>query len=499
MRRLIAGLLAGLMLVSIALPVRAADYHAPKSQEYLLRGTTVIDVSDALVRRYGEAKAVEKVLENDSRYYNLIHFISAYFMAHKLDSFARGGSFATESFERSADGKTKVHFKGLIGGRNDLVEKMEGKELFRSGTRFLVPFPVDVEGMPEHDWYEFKPDAFEGELVQVPMTIRAEQNVGDSYPDYRRLFEDGVLTISIFYGFDGGDEEFPGGEDLTVAKEFYQAITQAAKRLAFSDPVDEHFGRIKNATTFTRTLEVDMGDGKREVEVRLKLFYRKSPKVKYHFRKELKTADVVIYDGHSSYGGGFQLSSSLYFANPEDTEALDAEMRREHTADKYQIYFMNGCHTYGYYPDMFYDLLTKKDTRNLDVITTINPASFADSVKTDVKMVNLICSLVPGIKRPQHRPRSWAEITGALNAGLTGPTYYGVHGISDNPRTAYGTARTMLAAAPRAGLRLGLELPVLRDLDALADLTPAAAQPAASGFWKSFRGARALYTIPGGK
>lgn len=490
MRRLFAVLFAGLLIGSPAVPARAADYHASHSREYLLHGTTVIDVSDALVRRYGEARAVEKALEDDNRYYNLIHFISAYFMAHEMDTFARGYSFKTESFERAADGRATVKFRGEVAGRLDLIEKMDSRGLFRSRARFLVPFPVDVEGMAEHDWYEFDATAFEGELAQVPLTIRPEAIAPDAYPDYRRLFEDGVLTISIFYGFDGGDEDRPGGEDLAVARQFYQAITQAAKRLAFSDPVDEHFGRIKNSTTFTRAILVDEGEGPRSVEVRLKLFYRKSPRVKWHFRQELKNADVVIYDGHSSYGGGFQLSPTLYFANPEDTEALDVEMRREHTPEKYQIYFMNACHTYGYYPDMFFELLSSKDTSNLDVVTTINPADFADSVKTDVKMINLLTSLVPGIRKPLHRARSWGEICQSLNAGLAGPTYYGVHGIVDNPKTAYGQGRHTLTAMPRAGLRLGLELPVLRALDALA----IGEQPAGGAFWRSFaRGKRQIY------
>lgn len=492
MRRLFAGLVVGLLFASTAVPARAADYHASRSREYLLSGTTVIDVSDALVKRYDEAKAVEKALEDDSRYYNLIHFISAYFMAHKMDTFARGFSFKTEGFERAAGGRTTVRFRGEVAGRLDLIDKMEAKGLFRPGRRFLVPFPVDVDGMAEHDWYEFDPDAFGGELVQVPLSIRPAANAPDAYPDYKRLFEDGVLTISVFYGFDGGDEDRPGGEDLVVARQFYEAITQAAKRLAFSDPVDEHFGRIKNSTTFTRTILANQGEGPKPVEVRLKLFYRKSPRVKWHFRQELKHADVVIYDGHSSYGGGFQLSRSLYFANPEDTEALDVEMRREHTPEKYQIYFMNACHTYGYYPDMFYELLSQKDTSNLDVVTTINPADFADSVKTDVKMINLLTALVPRIRKPLHHARSWGEICESLNAGLAGPTYYGVHGILDNPTTAYGEGHRTLTAMPRAGLRLGLELPTLHTLDVLAGLE----QPSGGGFWRSFKTGRALHAIP---
>lgn len=478
----------------------AADYFALASREYALRGSTVIDVPAGLIKRMGEARAVERALDNDNRYYNLIHFISAFFQNHKLDSFGRGDSFRTERFTRMADGRYQVHFFGEIGGRDDLLDKMQAKALFRTGHRFLVPMPADVDGMSEHAWYDFRPQDFDGEVVQVPVSIGPEPlNRGDVYPDYRRLFEDGLLTISVFYGYDGGDEDTgeAGGNDLDVAKQFYETITREAHRLEFSDPVHEHFGKVRNSTTFTRTMLVDAVEGSRPVEVRLKLFYRRSPKVKYHFRKELKEADVVIYDGHSSYGGGFQLSSSLYFANPDDTGSLDGEMVREKTPDRYQIYFINACHSYGYYPDMFYNLLSKKDPGNLDIVTTINLASFADSVKTDAKLVNLLTALVPRSTRPLHRALTWEEIVTSLNAGLSYPALYGVHGTADNPRRPFGPGhpaggtfvevRSKRAGEPDvAAVTFDLR-PASLDLG----LAPAPAKP--TGFWHGLGKRRALF------
>ena len=425
----------------------AADYFGTKSREFALTGSTVIDVPAALVKRLGEDKAVAKALEDADRYFHLIHFTSAYFIAHNLDGFARGSSFETERIEKLADGRYRVDFHGLMGGRTDLVDQMTAKGLFRSGHRILVSMPVHPEKLSDEDWYDFEPESFKGDMVQFPVSIRPlPAESGDTYPDYRRLFEDGVLTISIFYGYDGPDpEDGPGGNDLQVAKAFYEKITQEAHRLQFSDPVHEHFGKIRNSTTFTRTMQVDMGDGPKPVEIRLKLFYRNSPKVMYHFRQELKTADVLIYDGHSNYGEGFELSGSLFFSSPEDAQALDGEMVRERTPDRYQIFFMNACSSYGYYPDMFYQTLSRKNTGNLDVITTINTADFADSVKTDAKLVNLLTALVPHTREPLHQARSWSEIVASLNAGLTAPTYYAVHGIADNPRQPYGAG-----AAPAA-------------------------------------------------
>lgn len=478
----------------LASAAQARDYFATQSREYHLRGTTVIDVPAGLVKRMGEARAVEHCLEQDNRYYNLIHFISAYFQNHRLDSFGRGDSFRSEAYRKMDDGRYAVQFVGEIGGRLDLLEKMEAKGLFRSGHRFLVPMPVDIDSLSEHAWYDFKPSEFDGEVVNVPVSIREEKlDSGDVYPDYKRLFEDGLLTISIFYGYDGGDGEDPGGNDLVVAKEFYTAITQEARRLNFSDPVDEHFGRIKNSTTFTRKLLVEG----REVEVRLKLFYRKSPKVKYHFRKELKEADVVIYDGHSSYGGGFGLSSSLYFANPEDTRELDREMIREHTPEKYQIYFINACHSYGYYPDMFFNILSKKHTGNLDIVTTINMASFADSVGTDVKLVSLLTALVPRTTKPEHRAKSWREIVTSLNAGLSYGALYGVHGIADNPRVPYGEGRPVAEELVTARHTTSLEVPKFDLSPAMANLMLGSLSGATPGnsFWSGFARRRALYRL----
>jgi hypothetical protein len=466
-------------------PALAGDYLGTQSCEFALRGETTIDVPAALVRRLGETRAVEKALEDDDRYYNLVHFVSSYFLARRLTTFARGSSFSTVSARRLRGDRFEVTFQGLIGGRSDLIDRMQARGLFRSGHRFLVPFPTDVSGMAEHDWYEFDPDAFSGEVVQVPVTIRVLPNVGDSYPDYRRLFEDGVLEISVFYGYDGGDEDGPGGNDLLVAREFHAKITDLARRTHFSDPVHEHFGRIRNSTTFTRTILADVGHGPQPVEVRLRLFYRRSPKVKYHFRHALKHSDVVIYDGHSTYGGGFSLSPTLFFANPEDIAALDREMRAERTADRYQVLFVNACHSYGYYPDMFYDVLSRKDPGNLDIVTTIEAADFADSVKTDVKLIDMVAALAPGTRRPLHRARSWQEIVRTLNAGLTSRVCYAVHGTADNPRRPYGEPAAGRGAhvAPAAieaagsGSEAAPEAPPRRPDAVRTDLTAAASPP----------------------
>ena len=60
------------------------------------------------------------------------------------------------------------------------------------------------------------------------------------------------------------------------------------------------------------------------------------------FKNAVKTADIVIYAGHSGLGGNLDISSIEEKAGPLEFD------RRKH-----QIFFFDGCSTYSYFLDMF--------------------------------------------------------------------------------------------------------------------------------------------------
>src|ERR1051325_5190328 len=103
-------LLIGLQAFTTVPAALAADFFGTRSTEYALHGSTTIEVPDALVRRKGEAAAVEQALSTTHRYQDLNHFVSAFFIDHHLDGFSRGSPFATEGFEKLADGRYRVDF-----------------------------------------------------------------------------------------------------------------------------------------------------------------------------------------------------------------------------------------------------------------------------------------------------------------------------------------------------------------------------------------------------
>ena len=71
------------------------------------------------------------------------------------------------------------------------------------------------------------------------------------------------------------------------------------------------------------------------------------------FEDALENADIIDYEGHSGLGGNLDLKS-LY----GDRDVFNP--------DKYQIIFINGCHSYSYFKNMFMD--RKNHPQNLDLI-----------------------------------------------------------------------------------------------------------------------------------
>jgi hypothetical protein len=80
---------------------------------------------------------------------------------------------------------------------------------------------------------------------------------------------------------------------------------------------------------------------------------KQSTLFKNMFEDALEKADLIDYEGHSGLGGNLDLES-LY----GDRDIFNP--------DKYQIIFINGCHSYAYFKNMF--LNRKNHPQNLDLI-----------------------------------------------------------------------------------------------------------------------------------
>lgn len=140
----------------------------------------------------------------------------------------------------------------------------------------------------------------------------------------------------------------------------------------------------------------------------------------YFLKQAIETSSVLIYAGHSGLGGHLKLRIL------EQAYGFRIEPPR----DQYQIYFMNGCTTYSYYNEMFFDRkATSADpegTKNLEVVTNGLDTYFTVINKIDFYLFNAVAN--------------WAEGEGALSyqklaVRSDSGNLYGVNGDEDNPTT----------------------------------------------------------------
>ena len=140
----------------------------------------------------------------------------------------------------------------------------------------------------------------------------------------------------------------------------------------------------------------------------------------FHFflKSAVENSSIFIYSGHSGLGAHLDLQGieSLY------------GFRIQPNPNLYQIYFINGCTTYSYYNEMFFQRKASaqdpRGTRNLDVITNGLATYFSVIDTTDFYLFDAVTN--------------WADGRGALSYQRLADSsdtqnLYGVNGDEDNP------------------------------------------------------------------
>src|SRR2546426_345070 len=120
------------------------------------------------------------------------------------------------------------------------------------------------------------------------------------------------------------------------------------------------------------------------------------------YKQAMKTADVVIYDGHA--GRRLDYSGVVLAYNPARVSITANEFKSIEASDKQQIYLFNGCETYTGYADKLYENPNKKP-ENADVITTANFSAIQPKAS---QVIAFIHGLIDGrAVRGAWIPRSW--------------------------------------------------------------------------------------------
>ncbi len=257
------------------------------------------------------------------------------------------------------------------------------------------------------------------------LDVTTSEATPDSYPEYLEMFEGG-LDIAVHIG----DDHNGDWVDIAQARSVFVELTQI---LGFEPPVNTFEDLQIDSGAFTRQLDVNS----EMIDVRVTLFHADMVDDEHleelldAYRHSASYADIVVYSGHA--GRSLTYSGVVLHYGPRAAIPA-AEFRDLVLPEQYQIFLYAGCETYtGYSESLFAH--EGKTTRNADVITTVN-------YSTSLPRATATITLIRGILDDDSGtwwPRSWGSLLENMNdadAGHRWTAMYGVHGLSDNPRTS---------------------------------------------------------------
>jgi hypothetical protein len=272
-------------------------------------------------------------------------------------------------------------------------------------------------------WYHYRPH-YSGCTIApndvVTMTASVSpsaKNTSGKYPEYARVWEDGILRIVAVFGkYEAGATD-NGDAGIEAYNEFVSAMQRELPE-AKTTPT---FTGSPGAAVPEVSLELARADGTR-VEATIILVNKLATEgaaFDKRYSELTPGADLILYDGHAGLGANVQ----------------SLAQRGRFFPHKYQLFFMNGCDTFAYMDDT----LAKKraalnpddptGTRYMDMVTNAMPAFF--SSLSDASMAIVRAMLTP------ESPRTYE----ALFEGIDSAQIVVVSGEEDNV-FAPGTSTT---------------------------------------------------------
>lgn len=244
----------------------------------------------------------------------------------------------------------------------------------------------------------------------------------NAYPKYLELFEDG-LDIGVHLG---GDHNTPP-QDINHARSVYDDLVASG----FKSPVSRFDDLKIDSGPLTSTIKVKG----QSVPVRVRIVHAdmSTPETRDllvdAYKASMKSADVVIYDGHA--GRQLDYSGVVLAYNPARSSIPANEFKNIESTAKQQVYLFNGCETYTGYADKVYEN-PNRNTTNTDIITTGN---FSAIQRQANQVISFIHSFIDQ-RSGAWIPRSWDSVlTGMNSVGERSWVHvYGVHGLDENPK-----------------------------------------------------------------
>ncbi|HNK84934.1 MAG TPA: molybdopterin-dependent oxidoreductase, partial [Flavobacteriales bacterium] len=283
----------------------------------------------------------------------------------------RQGSAKQNELQAQADGRYTV----VVSAEFTAVKGVEKKlPLKTADGKTFLPVTTDVGEGP----------------VELQVTLTPVERSLNAYPKYMALFEGG-LDIAVHVGGDHNDPP----QDIAHARSIYDDLTASG----FKSPVTKFEDLKIDSGPLTSAIKVQGKD----VPVRVRIVHvdMSTPETRQvlvdAYKQSVKSADVVIYDGHA--GRQLTYSGVVVAYKPSRVAIPASEFKNIEASDKQQVYVFNGCETYTGYADKLYEN-PKRNPENTDVITTGNYSAIQSKAN---QVISFIHSFI------DQRTEGWAD------------------------------------------------------------------------------------------
>jgi hypothetical protein len=225
-------------------------------------------------------------------------------------------------------------------------------------------------------WYYYRPRlsgcAFaEGEVVKAAAAVRpSTENTTGKYPEYHRVWEDNRLDIVAIFGKYESSATTTSDAGISAYNRFVSMMKRELRGVTdtiVSAP--ENVADAPGPGVADVSFEATLADGKIVKVTALLVNAITEVPAGFNARYEslTPTADVIMYNGHAGLG--------------QNVRALAAKGRW--VANKYQVFFMNGCDTFAYVDGSLAQTRARLNpddptgTKNMEFITNAMPSFFS--------------------------------------------------------------------------------------------------------------------------
>ncbi len=291
--------------------------------------------------------------------------------------------------EPAENGKTRVLYHAKLPvawGKKDSVPTTYTLRLPKDGTyqgyeAFTQKYSKDCVDWGAHDvtagsmWYYYRPKASrctlaQEDVVDLVAEVRPSgtQTTG-KYPEYDKVWEDGVLEVVAVYGKYEDNATSNSDAGISAYNEFVRAMkTKLGAHSLVTTPAT--FPSSPGVGTPDITFEATLADGKKTRVVALLVDNVRTAGATFNTRYAslTPTADYIVYNGHAGLGANVQALAQ----------------KGKWVAGQWAMVFMNGCDTFAYIDDALWAAHAAVNpgdptgTKHVDIVTNAMPSYFSN-------------------------------------------------------------------------------------------------------------------------